>query len=335
MVDREKGAQDFLARMDSLAPMHALHQDASNRRYYRLIGAEQPSLLMDCPPGLESLAQFVKVANFLSDLGLGVPAIYEFDEVTGYAIIEDFGSDTFTSLLNQSGDRHDSITNDLYRMAIDSLVCLHKQVKEIPKDYPDYLPDQMAEAACLMLDWYVPKLSGQMVSSNTRAAYKKAWLAVLSRVSEDTTLVLRDYHVDNLMLRENQQGVSRCGVIDFQDAARGPRMYDLASLLEDARRPVSRALKDSMQQYYAAQMGIKINAEFIESFVSLAAQRHSRVAGVFVRLAQRDKREHYLQHLPLVISMLANAVDAPILEEPRSILDTLCPTWRDPTPLPA
>jgi aminoglycoside/choline kinase family phosphotransferase len=333
MNDREKGAQDFLARVDSSAAMHALHQDASNRRYYRLTGTKHPLLLMDCPPGLEDLGQFVKVANFLSAVGLGVPTIYEMDESVGYAVIEDFGTDTFTSLLNQSGDRHDSIADDLYRMAIDTLVCLHKQVTEVPKDYPDYLPDQMAEAACLMLDWYIPELSGQVVSSYTRAAYKKAWFAVLSRVSEDTTLVLRDYHVDNLMLRKNQQGVSRCGVIDFQDAACGPRMYDLASLLEDARRPVNRALKESMQQYYAAQMGIEINAEFTESFVSLAAQRHSRVAGVFVRLAQRDKREHYLQYLPLVISMLADAVDDPVLEEPRSILDTLCPTWRDPKPL--
>ena len=77
MIDREKGALDFLARVDASASMHALHQDASNRRYYRLIGAKRPSLLMDSPPGLENLSQFVKVATFLSATGLGVPTIYE------------------------------------------------------------------------------------------------------------------------------------------------------------------------------------------------------------------------------------------------------------------
>ena len=333
MIDREKGALDFLARVDASASMHALHQDASNRRYYRLTGAKQPSLLMDSPPGLEDLGQFVKVATFLSTAGLGVPAIYEVDKASGYAVIEDFGSDTFTSLLNQAGDRHDNIAEDLYRMAVDTLVCLHKKIEAVPKGFPDYRADQMAEAACLILDWYIPELSGQMVGSNDRAAYKEAWLDVLYRVSEDTTLVLRDFHVDNLMLRKHQKGIARCGVIDFQDAARGPRLYDLASLLEDARRPVSRVLKESMQQYYAAQMDIEISPEFFESFVSLAAQRHSRVAGVFVRLAQRDKRQHYLQYLPLVIRMLANAVDNPVLEEPRSILDAVCPTWRDPESL--
>jgi N-acetylmuramate 1-kinase len=330
MIDREKGALDFLARVDASASMHALHQDASNRRYYRLIGAKRPSLLMDSPPGLENLSQFVKVATFLSATGLGVPTIYEVDEESGYAVIEDFGGDTFTSLLNQSGDRHDTVAEDLYRMAVDTLVCLHKKTEAVPKGFPDYMADQMAEAACLILDWYIPELRGQLVSSNGRAAYKGAWLDVLSHVSKDTTLVLRDFHVDNLMLRNNQKGIARCGVIDFQDAARGPRLYDLASLLEDARRPVSGALKASMQQYYASQMDIEITPEFAQSFVSLAAQRHSRVAGVFVRLAQRDKRQHYLQYLPLVMGMLASAIDNPVLEEPRSILDALCPTWRDP-----
>jgi len=333
MIDREKGALDFLSSVDASASMHALHQDASNRRYYRLTGAKHRSLLMDSPPGLEDLGQFVKVAEFLSDAGLGVPAIYEIDEDSGYAVIEDFGSDTFTSLLNQSGDQHDSVAEDLYRLAVDTLVCLHKKIEVVPKDFPDYMSGQMAEAACLILDWYVPELCGQRVDANDRTAYKDAWLKVLSCQSRDSTLVLRDFHVDNLMLRDNQQGISRCGVIDFQDAARGPRLYDLASLLEDARRPVSEILKNSMQQYYAAQMDIQINSEFIGSFVSLAAQRHSRVAGVFVRLAQRDKRQHYLQYLPLVIRMLANAVESTVLEEPRFILDTLCPTWRNPEPL--
>ncbi|MBT5030684.1 MAG: phosphotransferase [Proteobacteria bacterium] len=330
---REQGAYAFLSQIDPQASMVALDQDASNRRYYRVSGAKHPSLLMDCPPGVERLGQFIHVASFLSELGLAVPNVYEFDEESGYALIEDLGTNTFTRLLGQSADQDDDVAEILYRMAVDTLVCIHKQVDDVPGSFPDYLAEKMADAACLMLDWYIPAITNEAVSEDTRLDYREAWLDVLSSASEHTTLVLRDYHVDNLLLCDGKQGVARCGVIDFQDAARGPRLYDLVSLLEDARRVVSPELKLAMQAYYAQQMGTKLNDEFEAQFASLAAQRHSRVAGVFVRLAKRDGRTHYLDHLPLVVSLMASAFEHPNLERPKAILDTLCPTWRGSQPL--
>ena len=59
----------------------------------------------------------------------------------------------------------------------------------------------------------------------------------------DDTLVLRDYHVDNLMLLPDRSGVQGCGLLDFQDAVCGPPSYDLVSLLEDARRDVPAELR--------------------------------------------------------------------------------------------
>ena len=345
MQSREQGAFEFLSRIDPQASMLALDQDASNRRYYRVTGVENPSLLMDCPPGVENLNQFVKVASVLSELGVTVPKIYKLDQAGGYALIEDFGINTFALLLDQPGDRHDQVSESLYHMAVDTLVCIHKQNGDVPSGFPDYLAAEMADAACLMLDWYIPALTGNSVPENTRQDYRNAWLDVLSGACKHTTLVMRDYHVDNLLLCENRegvaqgvaqgaaQGVARCGVIDFQDAARGALLYDLASLLEDARRVVSQELKFSMKTYYAQQMGIKLDSEFETGFTSLAAQRHSRVAGVFMRLAHQYRRVRYLEYIPLVVDLMANAFEHQNLEQPKAILDGLCPAWRDPLPL--
>ena len=341
MQSREQGAFEFLSRIDPQASMIALDQDASNRRYYRVSGAEYPSLLMDCPPGVENLNQFVKVASFLSKLGVAVPKIYKLDQASGYALIEDFGINTFALLLDQPGDNHDQISESLYRMAVDNLVCIHKQANDVPADFPDYRATEMADAACLMLDWYIPALTGNAVPENTRQDYRNAWLDALSGACRHTTLVMRDYHVDNLLLCDNRQGAAQgaaqgvacCGVIDFQDAARGALLYDLASLLEDARRVVSQELKFSMKDYYAQQMGIKWDSEFETGFTSLAAQRHSRVAGVFMRLAHQYRRVRYLEYIPLVVELMANAFEHQNLQQPKAILDGLCPAWRDSQPL--
>ena len=92
------------------------------------------------------------------------------------------------------------------------------------------------DEALLLTDWYLPAL-GRPPSPAQREGYLAAWRAVLPvarRVPE--TLVLRDYHVDNLMVLDGRDGVAACGLLDFQDAVLGPLSYDLVSLLEDVRR---------------------------------------------------------------------------------------------------
>ncbi|MEI9982578.1 MAG: phosphotransferase [Aliidongia sp.] len=65
--------------------------------------------------------------------------------------------------------------------------------------------------------------------------------------------MLRDYHIDNLMLLDGRAGLQACGLLDFQDAVIGPIAYDLVSLVEDARRDVSAPVRNAMIARYLAQ----------------------------------------------------------------------------------
>ncbi len=121
--------------------------------------------------------------------------------------------------------------------------------------------------------------------------FRAAWRAVLPlahRVPE--SLLLRDYHVANLMLLPERAGVRQAGLLDFQDAYRGPVTYDLVSLLEDARHDVPDELRKKLLSRYPAQFPALDKNLFETSLAVLAALRHTRVLAIFERLARRDDR---------------------------------------------
>ena len=125
----------------------------------------------------------------------------------------------------------------LYRAAVDALIALHKATA--PIELATYDDDEMIAKALLMLEWFMP-LAGLAVDAAGRDAFVAAWRAMLPAVHRvPKVVVLRDYHVDNLLWLPERGGVASVGQLDFQDATWGPATYDLVSLLEDARRDVA------------------------------------------------------------------------------------------------
>jgi aminoglycoside/choline kinase family phosphotransferase len=127
------------------------------------------------------------------------------------------------------------------------------------------------------------------------------------------TLVLRDYHVDNLMLLPNRPGVRGCGLLDFQDAVTGPPGYDLVSLLEDARRDIPGPLQQAMTERYLTAFPALDRSAFSRSAAILAAQRNCKILGIFTRLWKRDGKRQYLAHIPRVWRLLEADLGHPAL----------------------
>ena len=84
-----------------------------------------------------------------------------------------------------------------------------------------------------------------------------AWRSCLAALPSSVgTLLLRDYHKDNLLWLPTRPGVRACGLLDFQDAQRGHPSYDLVSLIEDARRDVAPAVHAACLERYIAGAGL-------------------------------------------------------------------------------
>ena len=312
MTSRSDEREQFLRSSDwQGCEMRALQQDASFRRYFRLHGGSQPALLMDAPPGLESIDSFVTISAHLLDLGLSAPRVYLADPVLGLAILEDFGDATFTRLLD-TGTREP----ELYQLATECLIALHTH----PRALHIHLPRReasFADEVQLLCDWYWPEHWQTSCPDDARRAFSVAWAATLERLGTGhDALVLRDFHVDNAMLLPERSSIARCGLLDFQDAALGHAGYDLISLLEDARRDVAPEVSQAcLSLYLKNAVPVNEHAGFVQDCAILAAQRHTRVLGVFARLHQRDGKPHYLAHVPRLRRLLAGAIARAELQE--------------------
>ena len=307
-------APDFLAASGwSGAEILPLAGDASFRRYFRVVQGERSAVLMDAPPPHEDPQPFIAVAEWLVSRGLSAPEIIARDLETGLLLLGDFGSARLRETLDTNPDRE----RELYELAIDVLVHLHAH-PAMPGLKPHGL-EQWLEELKLFTEWYCPTVGADVDLDS----YQAAWRQVLEPVANDglgPVTVLRDYHAENIMLVEGRSGVAHLGLLDFQDALAGHPAYDLASVLEDARRDVSPSIERAMIDRYVSAMGQ--GETFERAYWALAAQRNTRILGVFTRLWKRDQKPGYRRFQPRMWGLLERDLAEPHLRPVRDWFDS-------------
>lgn len=330
--------------------------DASTRRYIRLKRGDQTALLMDQPQGAEAptasanatpeerkalgynavarlagadCGRFVAAANYLHGLGLSAPEIYAADALNGYVLMEDLGADLFTDSLAKGVSEA-----LLYQGAAEVLARLHADAAPavLPPDKVLHAYDETALIAevDLLTEWFFPAALGRTASAGEIAEFHGLWHDALAPVLKTRPVfVHRDYHAQNLMWMADREGAARVGLIDFQDGVAGSPAYDLISLIEDARRDVSAATGALTVSHYLAKMreqGTAVDeSQFRLEMALYAAQRNTKIVGIFARLARRDGKARYLDLLPRVWSYLNSDLDHPALTSLKSWYDRVIP----------
>jgi aminoglycoside/choline kinase family phosphotransferase len=158
------------------------------------------------------------------------------------------------------------------------------------------------------------------VDETARADFIALWREALEPAMDaPATWVLRDYHSPNLLWLPQREGIARIGLVDFQDALIGPAAYDVASLLQDARVDVPEPMEmNLLGRYVRARLGHDRGfdtAGFTRLYATLAAQRATKILGIFARLERRDGKPQYLRHLPRLWAYLKRCLAHPSLVE--------------------
>lgn len=290
--------------------MESLTGDASARKYFRLRAGNETAILMDASRVREIIAPFVQINLHLQQLSFSAPEILARDDANGFLLLDDFGDETFSQLLDKKFD-----AAQLFALATDVLIALHKKPNAIPNGLRIYSPERMLADAELFLDVH-------KTSEADREEFKKIWREILPLAHQvPPSLLLRDYHVANLMWLPRREGIRRAGLLDFQDAYAGPVTYDLVSLLEDARRDLPKGLKEKMISRYLAQFPNQNRAQFELSWAILAALRHTRVLAVFEKLSREGKADYKKLHSPRVERLLQEALCHPKLAALKNWFD--------------
>ncbi len=319
------------------AERRRIQGDASTRSYERLSLDGATYILMNSPKRpdgppvrdgkpysaiahlAESVTPFIAMARALAERGFSAPAIFAADREAGLLVLEDLGNE-----LVVDGEPPKPI-EARYEVAADVLAALHRE--PLPEvlpvepgvDYrlPRYDLDAMLIEAELLPDWYLPKMRAE-ISDAARAEYLALWREALTpAVEAPMTWVLRDYHSPNLLWLPEREGIQRIGLLDFQDAVMGPAAYDVASLLQDARVDVPEMMEIALlSRYTRARMKADATFDapaFVRLYATLAAQRATKILGIFARLERRDGKPQYLRHMPRVWAYLQRSLAHPAL----------------------
>jgi tRNA threonylcarbamoyl adenosine modification protein YjeE len=318
--------------------------DASIRAYETVEQGGETLILMDAPERrdekivkdgqpysriarlAQSVRAFAAVADALRRQGFSAPEIKAQDYEQGLLLIEHLGTGQF---LDAAG----APIPARYVAAAGLLAALH--ARAWPRDLPipgngvHHLPPYdhaaLAIETGLLLDWYLPFMTGTEAPEADRARYHAIWQKLFERLDRaERSMVLRDFHSPNIIWRAERQGLDRLGLIDVQDAVYGPAAYDVASLAFDARVDVPEALeREIVEAYCAARAGSPAfdRAGFEAAYAITAAQRNSKLLGTFVRLDRRDGKPAYLKHLPRIRAYLRRALRHPVLAELAAFYD--------------
>ncbi len=310
--------------------------DASVRAYERLWLDQKSAILMISPPRpdgppvrygkpysaiaklAEDVKPFVAIAKGLSAEGFSAPQIIATDLKAGLLLTEDFGHETVLIDGQPEVER--------YMVAAELLAKLHGKTlpdrlpvtDDLEYRIPAYDLDALLIEVELMLDWYLPHRGKGGLAASARGTFVNLWKALLTEVTmAPRTWALRDYHSPNLMWLPKREGVARIGLIDFQDAVMGHPAYDLASLAQDARVDLPEGLELRLLGTYVTlrrQDDPQFNiATFARDYAAMAAQRNTKILGIFARLNQRDGKPGYLKHLPRIEAYVRSSLAHPAL----------------------
>lgn len=309
---------EFLTRTGwGNAALSDVGEDSAFRRYVRLKNDQgRTAVLMEAVPDGSAyvtpghnMKDFIRISTYLHGLGLTTPEIYETDLEEGYLLLEDFGSTSFKMALDNGVAQE-----VLYALATDILKFLRTNAKAGDIQLPEYYASHVHTGRRRLVDWFIPAQKNVQNADGLAEEYLAVWDAIEKSLPPVPQGFLHiDYHFENLMWMPEREGLSRCGILDFQGAMTGPLPYDLANLLEDARVDVPMELRDAMLDRFCEGMTDSEEKTFRSWYRVLATQFHCRVLGQFIRLAVRDGKPRYLQHMPRVAGYIAAGIKDPVL----------------------
>ena len=339
--------KDWLSRELGLHPerVEPASADASFRRYFRAFLDGSTFIVMDAPPGKEDVRPYLKVTRLLEALGAHVPHVHEADIARGLLLLEDLGGTHYLSRLN-AGDDPERLYGDALRVLADIQV----RGEEAATELPPYDREVLARELALMPEWFLGKhLALELSTADSEMIAAAFEFLIGAALAQPAVFVHRDYHSRNLMVVDDRGsggqmrgaqmrgapvrgaqahgaamsgarngGSLNPGVLDFQDALRGPIGYDLVSLLKDCyiswprERVVGwvsgyRALLCSQGGDRGGRLVGGSEAEFLRWFDLIGVQRHLKVLGIFARLWYRDGKAGYLNDLPLTLDYVRDA----------------------------
>ena len=299
MHNRQNALNIWLKTLFAETPFKVapLAGDASFRCYYRIFHGDNTYVVMDAPPDKEMTTPFITIAQALANCGIHTPHIHAVDQTNGFVLLEDLGDLLLLGALNAA------TADKFYQAAMTTLL----EIQQCPLaiELPVFGKSHMLQELALFRDWFLDQYLAITLNEAAQQCLQDTFNWLADKISlQPQVFIHRDYHSRNLIIVDQSMPPS-LGVIDFQDAMRGPFAYDLVSLLKDCYIQWPREQIVTWLTYFHSQLDTNYSlADFTHAFDLCGLQRHLKVLGIFCRLHLRDKKPAYLRDLPLTFNYM-------------------------------
>ena len=299
-TERALGTRVELARLPA---------EASTRHFFRVFTNASTFVVMHSPPATEDNPRFTRLTALFRRHGLATPEVHAADLERGFLLLEDLGERDFAAAY---ADGH--IDGPL-GAAVPTLVKLQTVVSD---DIPPYTIGRFADELGIFTEWLLGRFLDLEIP-DTFTGVAETLIEATQSVPQCT--VHRDYHCRNLIWRDDG-GV---GIVDFQDALRGPACYDIASLLRDCYVEFDEATVARWRDRFFDLAGLDCSREtFDRAFDLVAMQRQLKAVGIFARLyLQRGRDSHLGDILPVLKRIARLAHDHSQTRELAAWLDAV------------
>jgi aminoglycoside/choline kinase family phosphotransferase len=279
--------------------------DASIRKFYR--NTKKNSIIVCAnKEKIKNLLIYDSINKILIKNDIIAPKLLSQNYKKNYIEIQDLGNKTIYQTFIKNKKDYYLILKKVINVLNKIQKIKDKKIKNFNNKFykiKNYNNKVLFDETKLFNDWYVPKKLNEKKIHLFKNKFNKEIKLLLSKLNfKNDTFVHRDFHVSNLIINSKNQ----IGIIDNQDALIGNRVYDLASLIDDVRFKTSNSLKDKIYNYYLKTNKNIHTKKFKNDFDILSVLRNLKIIGIFMRLAERDKKKKYLKLIPYSWKMIDN-----------------------------
>jgi len=307
-TDHIQNIKDLLtkAKFTNDCQIVPMPSSGSNRVYYRVIftgKSSQKSLIASYNNDVSENIAHNSFTKHFKSIGFNVPKIYAHDDTYRYFLLQDLGNVTLFDMLQtnpkKANEYYKIVINDLINFQIDGIKNLNLDVAYPVKEF---------NKRSIIWDlnyfkYYFVKPHNIDFNENLlEDDFEK--FADLLLTADLNYFNYRDFQARNIMIYDDKPWY-----IDFQGGRRGALQYDLVSLLFQAKANLSDETKQLLYNHYIKILNSKLpesTLAFEKLYPSFIYFRLMQVMGAYGFRGLVQRKAHFLQSIPMVISSLSN-----------------------------
>ena len=283
--------------------LNRIESGASKKKIYRFKNEKTKNILVDFSYSFSDYLSFINVHQYLSNINISIPKIFDTNDTEKLILMEDFGNDRYDKIITNYN------VKQLLVNAIDSIIAIQQFDKPLLEDgFKKYNYSNFKEEIDEFADFYLPLLKA---SKDITDEFLQIWTSEFKKLSFNwDSFVHKDFELSNLMHLPNRENHLQCGILDFQNAFIGFSGWDLFSLLENPRIDFDEKYNQELIEYFYHHSNLGISyEEFLMQYFFLNTARQTRIIGRWVNLDKKNNNNYYQSNFHLVtIKKLKNSL---------------------------